>query len=134
VTGRTLDQTQTSQIRIPAHPSISSARWEKSACELARGTTTAAGCLCSACVCGTRFQVLDGLFVFVLSSVAVAALSADDLCVVNRHRVADDVSALTVDFYLTFDLADLGVGDGCADHCGYRKPCSDRGQECSDGS
>ena len=66
---------------------------------------------------------------FFLSSVAVAALSANDLCVVNRHRVADDVSALTVDFYLTFDLANLGDGDGCADHCGYREPCADRRKE-----
>ena len=46
-------------------------------------------------------------------------------------RIVGDV-ALTVDYYLT-GLASygsrLGDGGGCADHCGYRKPCANRRQE-----
>ena len=36
------------------------------------------------------------------------------------------LSALTVEPHLT-GLATLGDGDGCADHCGYREPCANRG-------
>jgi hypothetical protein len=43
------------------------------------------------------------------------------------HIVVGD-GALTVDFYLT-GLANLGDGGGCADHCGYCKPCDNRCQE-----
>ena len=43
-----------------------------------------------------------------------------------RIHVGD--GALTVDFYLT-GLANLGDGDGCADHCGHRKPRADRCQK-----
>jgi hypothetical protein len=43
-------------------------------------------------------------------------------------RIGVGDGALTVDFYLT-GLANLGDGGGCADHCGYRKPCTNRRQE-----
>ena len=48
----------------------------------------------------------------------------------RRRDVRIDVGdgALTVDYYLT-GLANLGDGGGCADHCGYRKPCGNRRQE-----
>jgi hypothetical protein len=46
-------------------------------------------------------------------------------------RIVGDV-ALTVDYYLTgcaSCVSRLGDGGGCADHCGYRKPCANRRQE-----
>ena len=46
-------------------------------------------------------------------------------------RIVGDV-ALTVDYYLTGLrklVSRLGDGGGCADHCGYRKPCANRRQE-----
>jgi len=43
-------------------------------------------------------------------------------------RIVVGDGALTVDFYLT-GLANLGDGGGCADHCGYCKPCANRRQE-----
>ena len=48
----------------------------------------------------------------------------------RRRDVRIDVGdgALTVDYYLT-GLANLGDGGGCADHCGYRKPCANRRRE-----
>src|SRR5689334_21951528 len=48
----------------------------------------------------------------------------------RRDVVVGDV-ALIVDDYLT-GLAILGDGGGCADHCGYRKPCANRRQECGE--
>ena len=49
----------------------------------------------------------------------------DDVHIVTGH------AALTVDYYLTALASDIGLGDGggCADHCGYRKPCANRSQE-----
>ena len=47
------------------------------------------------------------------------------------HIVIGDV-ALTVDYYLTGRascVSRLGDGGGCADHCGYRKPCANGRQE-----
>ena len=47
------------------------------------------------------------------------------------HIVTGDV-ALTVDYYLTglaSYVSRLGDGGGCANHCGYRKPCANRRQE-----
>jgi 5-methylcytosine-specific restriction protein A len=64
-----------------------------------------------------------------VKNAAAVALSANDLCLVRGHRVADDVSAYTVDFYLIGLGANLGDGEGCADHCGYRKPCASRCQK-----
>jgi len=43
-------------------------------------------------------------------------------------RIVGDV-ALTVDYYLTGRascVSRLGDGGGCADDCGYRKPCANR--------
>jgi hypothetical protein len=40
-----------------------------------------------------------------------------------------EFGAVTVDFYLKGIAANLGDGDGWADHCGYRKPCANRRQE-----
>jgi len=46
-------------------------------------------------------------------------------------RIVGDV-ALTVNYYLTgcaSCISRLGDGGGCADDCGYRKPCANRRQE-----
>ena len=46
----------------------------------------------------------------------------------GRRGVVHIVVAETLDYYLT-GHAFLGDGGGCADHCGYRRPCSNRRQE-----
>ena len=104
-------------------------RNEKLACEC-RGTTIAADA-------GVRHASPAPVYrfwtrLFFINGAAV--LSANDLLVVRRPRDGRDVSAYAVDFFLIGIGAKLSDGDGCADHCRYRKSCADRGQECSEGS
>jgi hypothetical protein len=47
----------------------------------------------------------------------------------HRHVIRIlEVGTFTVDFYL-IGLANLGDGNRCADHYGYRKPCANRSQK-----